>query len=277
MACRKPLADLNANVLTNRLKPTTSKPIKKSKPDFPYTENILSNMRKAEKKNTLKVNFLSKKNCIDGRERTEVVLWMYEVMWIEGVSNVTRHTAINILDRTLQKRSTSSSRIDLVALASILIATKLEEVIIPDPKILIGYPSRRFTLKQLYRMERIILRLLNFHLTRPTPFCFLEAYIFLSKIEFKEKLQNFSRYLVDLAVTDQLITTYSPSALASSAIFLTLRKSSSKSWWMDEFFRVTGYSMEEIEKINESILDLLKISNKNEFYIFLNDHYVQLI
>lgn len=277
MATRKPLADLNANVLKSRPKPSTSKPIKKSKPDFSYTENILLNMRKAEKKNGIKVNFLSKKNCIDGRERAEVVLWMYEVMWIEGVSNVTRQTAISLLDRTLQKRSTSSSRIDLVALACIFIASKLEEVIVPDPKILIGYPSKRFTLKQLYRMERIILRLLNFQLIRPTPFCFLEAYISLLKIELKDKLQNFSRYLIDLAITDQLITTYSPSSIASSALLITLRKSSSKNWWVDEFERVTGYKPGELEKISESILELLKIGNKNDFYTFLNDHYVQLI
>ncbi|CAD5115159.1 unnamed protein product [Dimorphilus gyrociliatus] len=277
MATRVPLADLSVNILKNRPKASLSKPIKKSKADFSYTENILMNMKLAEKKNTLKVNFLLKKNCIDGRERAEVVLWMYEVMWIEKLNDVTRQTAVNILDRTLQKRSTSSSRIDLVALASILIAAKLEEVIVPNPTVLIGYPSKRFTLKQLYRMERIILRLLKFQLIRPTPFCFLEAYFHTTRIDFKDKMQNFSRYLIDLGTTDQHIATYAPSKIASSALYIMLRKASSKNWWYDEFERVTGYTAEDVEKVIEPITKLSTSGLKNDFYTFLNNHYKRLL
>jgi len=70
-------------------------------------------------------------------------------------------------------------------------------------------------------MENKILRALNFDVTFPTAFRFLER--FAIKINIDSKIFVFARYLLELALTDCALLKYLPSVLAASAIYLSIK------------------------------------------------------
>lgn len=77
-------------------------------------------------------------------------------------------------------------------------------------------------------MEGKIISCLNFNLTTPSAYRFLERYSRLAG--FDDKLFNLSRYLIELALTEYKMIKYVPSNLASSAIYLVNKIHKREGW-----------------------------------------------
>ena len=73
--------------------------------------------------------------------------------------------AVAILDTVLYKRDVDSDRLQLVGIASLLLASKLEEYYPANPDKLIHLTENAYTKVQLYQMERSVLPVLEFEVT----------------------------------------------------------------------------------------------------------------
>ena len=86
-----------------------------------------------------------------------------------------RHTTVAILDRYLQHdvKKISRSKLQLVGVASMLIAAKYEEIYAPEVKDFVYITDRAYSERDVLKMEIRILAVLNFNLGRPLPLHFL--------------------------------------------------------------------------------------------------------
>jgi len=69
-----------------------------------------------------------------------------------------------------------------LGVASLLISTKYEEIYPPDLRDLLAVSENKFQREQVLVMERDILQTLNFKLTSPSSYRFLERYGRLSPV-----------------------------------------------------------------------------------------------
>jgi cyclin-A len=120
--------------------------------------------------------------------RGVLVEWMNEVA-IEY--NVTRHTfflAVNYLDRFLSSFAIARTRLQLVGMAALLIATKYEEIM-PLLVEQVSYISEyTFTREALLRMEVVMLKTLNYELAAPTCWEFAHSFAIVAELDAKTRL-----------------------------------------------------------------------------------------
>ena len=72
-------------------------------------------------------------------------------------------------------------------------------------------------------MESLIMKSLDFNLTRPSSLTFLQRYARILKIQENDKIYQLSLYLTELALVDYKFTQYLQSNLAISALYLAFK------------------------------------------------------
>lgn len=209
-----------------------------------YVVQVLRHLKDREKVLSVKPDFL--KSCVDITERTRqvVVDWMHAVIRSEKMQRQSFHIAVNIMDRTLSVFPTDLALIQLVSSTSILLAAKLNERYVPSVKRLIRYTDDAYTKEQIYDMERIMIRKLNFDLWPPTPYCFTSAWY--QTTESPSKSQQFlTAYLLDISVLCERGASFKPSLAAAAAICLSNRILGS-GVWTTAWEKWTGYNEDDL-------------------------------
>jgi cyclin B len=106
----------------------------------------------------------------------------------------------------------------LVGVTAMLIASKYEEIYAPEVRDFVYITDKAYTKEEILKMEFSILTTLDFNVTAPSSYRFLERF---SKIVNADTpLFNLARYLIELPLIEYRMLKYTPSNLAASALFL---------------------------------------------------------
>jgi len=100
-----------------------------------------------------------------------------------------------------------------------LIASKYEEIYAPEVRDFVYITDKAYTKEEILKMEQQILMTLDFNVTFPSSYRFLERYAKI--INADTPLFNLARYLIELPLIEYRMLKYSPSNLAASALFLS--------------------------------------------------------
>lgn len=109
----------------------------------------------------------------------------------------------------------------LVGLTALFIASKFEEVAPPEVTDFVYIAADAYTKEDLIEMEIRILSALEFRVAIPTAAHFLERVMRVSRAS--ELQQHFSKFLLELSLTEYSMVKYLPSHLASAALLLANR------------------------------------------------------
>jgi transcription initiation factor TFIIIB Brf1 subunit/transcription initiation factor TFIIB len=145
--------------------------------------------------------------------------------------------------------------VQLVGVASLLIATKYEEIYPPTVKDFIYLTDSTYERQEILQTEKNILFNLQFEIQQTSPYRFLERY---SKIAKADSVCFYlAQYLLELALLDSKMNQYKPSLLASTAIYVALRvqlqdsrnkhRSSQQSVWTSDLIENTGYQNSDLQ------------------------------
>lgn len=93
-------------------------------------------------------------------------------------------------------------------------------------------------------MERQILQKLNWDVTVPTAFRFLERFSKLAKLD--DKMSALALYMTELCMVDVNMNKWQPSLLASSTIYVAQSVTDVKNSWSDFMKQQTGYSLSDV-------------------------------
>ena len=99
-----------------------------------------------------------------------------------------------------------------------LIASKYEEIYAPEVRDFVYITDKAYTKEEILKMENSMLTTLDFDVTTPSSYRFLER--FAKIINADTALFNLAWYLIELPLIEYRMLKYLPSNLAASALFL---------------------------------------------------------
>lgn len=151
--------------------------------------------------------------------REVTVSWMVEVCLEHLCSQDTLHLAIKTLDRFLSSTvSFPPSKLQLLAVACLWVASKHEDVIRPTALQLTDIAANSFTTGDLLEMEANVLSVIDFRLASPTVATFLT--VLNQALPTTRDLFAMAAYLAEVSVLDFALVGVLPSVLAKACLLL---------------------------------------------------------
>ncbi|XP_014484072.1 PREDICTED: cyclin-A2 isoform X2 [Dinoponera quadriceps] len=209
-----------------------------------YRSDIYSYLREVEAMHRAKAGYMKKQPDITYAMRSILVEWLVEVVEEYRLQNDTLYLAVSYIDRFLSYMSVVRSKLQLVGAAAMFIAAKYEEIYAPDVGEFVYITDDTYTKKQVLRMENLILRVLAFDLSVPTPLTFLMDYCISNNLS--DKIKFLAMYLCELSLLEaDPYLQYLPSHLAASALALA-RHTMQEEVWPHELELSTGYDLKTL-------------------------------
>jgi cyclin A len=175
--------------------------------------------------------------------RSSVLDWLIQVQQYLNLSDVTLHLAVANFDEVISRVDFDKDEVQLLGLACLQLAAKVEEDCPPAPALLLPLAGGVYSKQDLARVELEVLRALDWRLRKTTSAVFLHYY---SEILGKGKRVIFklARAVLDLCLTETWYGTVQPSHLASTALLAAsylLGKG-----WPEELANTTGHCPTEL-------------------------------
>jgi transcription initiation factor TFIIIB Brf1 subunit/transcription initiation factor TFIIB len=207
----------------------------------------------------------SKPYKLTRQDRAVAVDLVVEIHRKYGLVPETLFVAISAMDRYLATRKDGLKRakdIEAVGVASLLIASKYEDIYPPALDEMIGMMGRPSTRKEVLEWEFKILKELVFQITVPTPFRFLERFAATSVVY--QNASQLAQYIIELALYDfDIQYNLAPSEIAAVALFIAVNfdfygnKISPKLKWSSEVAKESSVKKGKIlEFFNTYFVDL---------------------
>ncbi|KAJ9593973.1 hypothetical protein L9F63_014614 [Diploptera punctata] len=209
-----------------------------------YREDVYLYLREAESRHRPKFGYMRKQPDITFSMRSILVDWLVEVAEEYKLQTETLYLAVSYIDRFLSYMSVVRAKLQLVGTAAMFIASKYEEIYPPDVKEFVYITDDTYSKKQVLRMEHLILKVLAFDLSVPTPLSFITVYSVSCSLS--NTIMYLAMYLCELSLLEaDPYLQYLPSELAASAIAVA-RHTLELDAWTDEMNTATGYSLDDL-------------------------------
>ncbi|XP_972623.2 G2/mitotic-specific cyclin-A [Tribolium castaneum] len=210
-----------------------------------YRDSIFAYLKEHELRHRPKPGYIVKQPDVTENMRAVLIDWLVEVTEEYGMQTETLYLAVNFIDRFLSYMSVVRAKLQLVGTAAMFIASKYEEIFPPEVSEFVYITDDTYDKHQMIRMEQLILRVLGFDLSVPTPLTFLNAICISTKQT--EKVKNLAMYLSESALLEvEPYLQFLPSVVASSAIALS-RHTLGEEAWPGDLQKYTGYNLKKLE------------------------------
>ncbi|KAG2382173.1 hypothetical protein C9374_005375 [Naegleria lovaniensis] len=253
------MAQKSAVTVPTMVKPnSTSTAVKKNTPpidaadaDKPescveYVKDIFSHYRSIENKYMPNPSYMSFQGNFNEQTRVLTINWLFTIHYHYAMSQECIYLCVNIFDRFLSAHpDVAIDKIHLVAVTSLFIASKYEEVKPLITEQVIKMTRRMYSKEEILHMERLILKTLDFNLTIASSNVFLKRYLKCS-VQFDDIQYFIASFANDMSLYDMNMLNYTPSTVACAAIYVarSLRKLGEK--WNSNLVYYTGKAEEEI-------------------------------
>merc|ERR1712137_660354 len=236
-----------------------------------YTQDMYAYLRSVEPLSAVKANHLL--GCsINEKMRAVLVDWLVEVQIQFKLLQETLFSTISIVDRFLavEGLSITRSKLQLVGVAAMFLASKVEEVYAPACSDFVYITDHAYTEDAIKQMEMKILQTLKFSLFEPLSIHFLRRY---SKAGDVDVLQHsLAKYALELALVEYELVPVPGSKLAAAALCLSLMllepKEKEETVWNKTLVYYSGYSKENlmstVSRLAKTISSSFLKSNKTE-------------
>jgi len=183
-----------------------------------YVSDIFSNMHLGEERYMPQADYMEMQTDVNAKMRAILVDWLVEVHSKYQLRHVTLFTTVNLVDRYLTKTVVIRKRLQLVGVAAMFVAAKLEEINPPELQDFVFITDNAYTKQELLLMECTMLTALEFDVSFFTAVHFLDR--LLPTVD-NEVQRQVVEYLLELALVDVKMVKYPPSHLAAAALFLS--------------------------------------------------------
>jgi len=176
-------------------------------------------------------------------DRSCLVDWIIQVTDYIEMTDVTLHLAVAIMDRVLQKVDFNSDELQLLGVASLLVAAKVEEDEFPGQACLLKMAGDVYTRADLTRLEMEVVLALDWRIRKTTAPEFL--YIYKENVGTGRKVVfRLARAILDMALTQEWCGSVQPSKLATSCLMAASFMLGQG--WPEELVACTGYRVGQL-------------------------------
>ncbi|XP_078593622.1 G2/mitotic-specific cyclin-B-like isoform X1 [Branchiostoma floridae x Branchiostoma japonicum] len=219
-----------------------------------FVNDIYEYLRHVERKYKVNPSYLDGQ-VINARMRGILIDWLIQVHLRFHLLQETLFLTVDIIDRFLQSvsqskgkddkkvQSVSRSKLQLVGVTAMLIASKYEEMYAPEVADFVYITDNAYTKSQIRSMEILILKNLNFNLGKPLPLHFLRRNSKAGQVDAQK--HTLAKYLMEMSLVDYDMVQYNPSQIAAAALCLSA-KTLDQSEWTPTLEYYSTYSEEEL-------------------------------
>jgi len=196
-----------------------------------YLNEIYMNLILEENNTKLKIKkgYMDCQRDINDSMRAILVDWLIDVHLFFRLKQKTLFQTINIIDLYLSQQIIEKSKFQLLAIASLLISCKENEIFFPTLKDFVNIADKAYTQNEILKMEKSVLQILNFDILCPTA---EEFYNIISRRFNFNKIQYlFGAYFLESALIDYNMTNYEYSIIASACAYIVMK-----------YFGIKGYN-----------------------------------
>ena len=201
--------------------------------------------------------------------RAFLIEWIIDVHRKFRLNSETLYVTVLLIDRFLSLRQIKKSQLHILGVTSLLIATKYEEIYPPELKDLLNVSENKFSREEVLVMEKQMLITLQFDVTSPSAYRFLERFYNLNTMASQSKIFFFAQYLQEITLLDASLLQYSPSEIAAACLILSAKHIKKVNVWSKEMETASGYSETHlgpiikevksfVEEVNPKFLTTLK-------------------
>ena len=192
-----------------------------------YVNDIYSYMRHLETSLPIEKRYLDGTE-LNGRMRGILVDWLVQVHLRFHLLQETLYLAVDIIDRFLQVQEVSKSKLQLVGVTAMLLASKYEEMYAPEINDFVYITDNAYTKSDIRKMECLILKKLDFNLGRPLPLHFLRRNSKAGEVDANK--HTLAKYLMELTIVDYDLVHCTPSQIAAAALCLSIKLLDQEEW-----------------------------------------------
>lgn len=209
-----------------------------------YLEDIKRYMHDLEKDEEFRPlpNYMEYQTDIDSNKRTILLNWLYEIHEEFGLQDETLFICANIIDRFLSKMSVTTSKLQLLGVAAMFMASKYEEIYPPALGQFVDITDDTYSGEEIIQMEQEIIKSLNFRISAPTISFFLRE--ILCRNEYPDGVRQMAQHLCYLSLLTEKFLIYYPSEIALSAVILATRRMKLDTPLTNEFVRSNAAQIE---------------------------------
>ncbi|XP_020222823.1 putative cyclin-A3-1 [Cajanus cajan] len=257
----------------------TNKALFSSGIDESYVSHIDEYLYEMERKRRPMMNYIEKvQKTVTSSMRAILVDWLVEVAEEYKLLSDTLHLSVSYIDRFLSVNPMTKSRLQLLGVSSMLIASKYEEIDPPSVDQFCSITDNTYDKEEVIKMEASILNSLNFEMGNPTVNTFLRRFVDVASEDQKIpnlQIEFLSNYLTELSLLDYDCIRFLPSIVAASVIFLARFIISPKVHpWTSSLCECSGYKSDELKEC-VLILHDLYLSRKAPDFKAVRDKYKQ--
>lgn len=148
----------------------------------------------------------------------------------------TLYLTVNVIDRYLALKQVRRSKLQLVGVASLLLASKYEEIYPPELSDLVYITDKAYNKKEILEMENDIVCTLQWDMTVPTVHSFLCR--FLKAAHADRTMVQLACFIAERSLQEQSMIKHLPSVVAASAIYAA-RTSLKRNPWSPTLLQYT--------------------------------------
>lgn len=147
--------------------------------------------------------------------------WIIEVhMEMRGLVPESLYLCISIIDRFLYRKCVPRKRLQLLGMTSLLIACKYKETRRIDTSDFTYWTDLMYTRQEVLTMELLIVKILDYRLTVPTGYTFLQRFLHITKAD--GVTANLASFYMERILLEHSMLDLRPSHLAAAAVSLAL-------------------------------------------------------
>lgn len=209
-----------------------------------YTNDIFTHLYKREVQTLPTHNYLTdskSKYYLRPSMRAILIDWLVEVHEKFQCYPETLFLTINLMDRFLSKNKVTLSKLQLLAVTSLFIAAKFEEVNLPKLSDYAYITDGAATKNDIKNAEMFMLTSLEFNIGWPNPMNFLRRISKADNYDFQTR--SIAKYLLECIMCFHKFVHLKPSTMAAMAMFIAKKitsTDSSKLIWNETFKHYSG-------------------------------------
>lgn len=163
---------------------------------------------------------MDRQDDINAKMRAILVDWLVEVHMKFRLVPETLYLCVQIIDRYCALADVARSRLQLVGVTALFLACKHEEIYPPEVRDCVYITDRAYDRQQVLDMEQTLLRALDWKISLPTAYPFLDRFLDLAKAS--EMTRHAASYYLERTLQEHDLLEYRPSLVCASAVILAL-------------------------------------------------------
>ncbi|SCV04335.1 LAME_0H17634g1_1 [Lachancea meyersii CBS 8951] len=206
-----------------------------------YTDEIFDHLYQREGQTTATYNYLKSTDSpqhLRPSLRAILIDWLIEVHQKFQLLPETLYLSINVMDRFMSLRKVSMAKLQLLAVSSLLIAAKFEEINLPKLSQYAYITDGACTCQDIKEAEMYVLTTLKFNIGWPNPLNFLRR---ISKADgYDNKTRSIAKFFMEYAMCCPEFVDVVPSRISAMAMYCARACLDKDTKWSETFRHYSG-------------------------------------